>query len=81
MHHRMIIQPQSAGPWLLTPVPDEADQLADRIAVIDHGKVIAEGTPGQLKASVGAGVVHVRLLDLDQRSQAQRTLSHALDVP
>ena len=40
---------------LCTQYLDEADQLADGIAVIDHGKVIAEGTPGQLKASVGGG--------------------------
>ena len=38
---------------LTTQYLDEADQLADRIAVIDRGKVIAEGTPGELKASVG----------------------------
>jgi ABC-2 type transport system ATP-binding protein len=39
---------------LCTQYLDEADQLADGIAVIDHGRVIAEGTPAQLKASVGA---------------------------
>jgi ABC-2 type transport system ATP-binding protein len=55
---------------LCTQYLDEADQLADRIAVIDHGKVIAEGTPGQLKASVGQGALHVRLLDPDQRDAA-----------
>ena len=38
---------------LCTQYLEEADQLADRIAVIDHGRVIAEGTPAQLKASVG----------------------------
>src|ERR687898_2559633 len=47
---------------LCTQYLDEADQLADGIAVIDRGKVIAEGTPGQLKASVGSGALHVRLL-------------------
>ena len=47
---------------LCTQYLDEADQLADRIAVIDHGRVIAEGTPGQLKASVGQGTLHVRVL-------------------
>jgi hypothetical protein len=43
--------------------------------------MIAEATPGQLKASVGAGVMDVRLREFDQRSQAPRTLSHPLDVP
>src|SRR3954463_5625897 len=55
---------------LCTQYLDEADQLADRIAVIDHGKVIAEGTPAQLKASVGQGALHVRLLDPGQRDAA-----------
>ena len=53
---------------LTTQYLDEADQLANRIAVIDHGTVIAEGTSGELKASVGAGALHVRLYDPDQRS-------------
>jgi ABC-2 type transport system ATP-binding protein len=63
---------------LCTQYLDEADQLADGIAVIDHGKVIAEGTPGQLKASVGSGALHVRLLDPDQRPEAERVLSNEL---
>src|SRR5919106_951045 len=57
----------------------EADLLADGIAVIDHGKVIAEGTPGQLKASVGSGALHVRLLDPEQRPEAERVLAQELD--
>ena len=65
---------------LCTQYLDEADQLADGIAVIDHGKVIAEGTPAQLKASVGSGALHVRLLDPEQRPAAERALSSALDV-
>ena len=65
---------------LCTQYLDEADQLAEGIAVIDHGKVIAEGTPGQLKASVGAGALHVRLLDPDQRPAAERVLTRELDV-
>jgi ABC-2 type transport system ATP-binding protein len=52
---------------LTTQYLDEADQLASRIAVIDRGKVIAEGTKGELKASVGAGSVHLRLRDPEQR--------------
>jgi ABC-2 type transport system ATP-binding protein len=65
---------------LCTQYLDEADQLADRIAVIDHGKVIAEGTPGQLKSSVGSGSLHVRLLDPDQRDEAERVLAHELET-
>src|SRR5215210_6545827 len=63
---------------LCTQYLEEADQLAEGIAVIDHGKVIAEGTPGQLKASVGSGALHVRLLDPEQRSAAQQVLGRAL---
>ena len=59
---------------LCTQYLEEADQLADGIAVIDHGKVIAEGTPSQLKASVGSGALQVRLLDPDQRPEAERLL-------
>ncbi len=65
---------------LCTQYLDEADQLADGIAVIDHGRVIAEGTPGQLKASVGSGSLQVRLLDPDQRPEAERLLSRELDT-
>src|SRR5579859_778627 len=66
---------------LTTQYLDEADHLASRIAVIDRGKIIAEGTSGQLKASIGTGAVHVRLFDPEQRSTAERVLSQALDVP
>ena len=63
---------------LCTQYLDEADQLADGIAVIDHGKVIAEGTPGQLKASVGSGALQVRLLDPEQRAAAESVLAAEL---
>ena len=65
---------------LCTQYLDEADQLADGIAVIDHGRVIAEGTPEQLKASVGSGALHVRLLNAGQRADAAEILSRALGV-
>ena len=63
---------------LCTQYLDEADQLAEGIAVIDHGRVIAEGTPAQLKASVGSGSLHVRLLDPEQRPEAERVLEREL---
>ncbi|HEV7652961.1 MAG TPA: ATP-binding cassette domain-containing protein [Actinophytocola sp.] len=73
-----IIVAQGTTVLLTTQYLDEADQLASRIAVIDHGKVIAEGTTGELKASVGAGSIHVRLRDAAQRPAAHQVLAAVL---
>ena len=69
---------QGTTALLTTQYLDEADQLANRIAVIDRGTVIAEGTSGELKASVGAGALHVRLRDPEKRSTGQQLLSRTL---
>ncbi|GGW19097.1 ATP-binding cassette domain-containing protein [Streptomyces capoamus] len=66
---------------LTTQYLDEADQLADRIAVIDHGRVIAEGTTGELKSSVGTGALHVRLVDAGDRPEASQVLTRAVASP
>ncbi|RZQ61739.1 ATP-binding cassette domain-containing protein [Amycolatopsis suaedae] len=66
---------------LTTQYLEEADQLADRIAVIDRGRVIAEGTTGELKASVGSGALHVRLTEPARRDDAERILTEALGEP
>lgn len=63
---------------LTTQYLEEADQLADRIAVINKGKIIAEGTSGELKASVGSGTLHVRLLDPSERERAVAILEKRL---
>jgi ABC-2 type transport system ATP-binding protein len=63
---------------LCTQYLDEADQLADGIAVIDQGKVIAEGTPAQLKDSVGSGALRIRLLDPEQRPLAEPVVARSL---
>jgi ABC-type multidrug transport system permease subunit len=62
---------------LTTQYLDEADQLSDRIAVIDHGRVIAEGRSAELKAMVGANALQVRLVDPEQRDDAERLLAFA----
>ena len=66
---------------LTTQYLEEADQLTDRIAVVDHGRIIAEGTSSDLKSSVGSGAVRVRLRDADQRLAAKHVLTRALDAP
>src|SRR5699024_9830743 len=55
---------------LTTQYLDEADQLADRIAVIDHGRMVAHGTPDELKTSVGVSTLQLVLTDADEASRA-----------
>lgn len=63
---------------LTTQYLDEADQLADRIAVIDRGKVIADGTADELKASVGTSALQLTLADRDRIDEARTLISTAL---
>jgi ABC-2 type transport system ATP-binding protein len=79
----LVRQIAAAGTTVLltTQYLEEADQLAEQIAVIDHGRIVAEGTSAQLKARVGSGTLHVRLLDGEQRPQARAVLAGALEGP
>jgi ABC-2 type transport system ATP-binding protein len=63
---------------LTTQYLDEADQLADRIAVIDRGKVVAEGTPDELKASIGSSTLQLRLKDAKQTAGALKYIKQVL---
>ena len=63
---------------LTTQYLEEADQLAARIAVIDHGRKIAEGTSRELKAATGSGFLHVALADPSRLDEASAILERRL---
>lgn len=65
---------------LTTQYLDEADQLCDRIAVIDRGKVIADGTADELKASVGTSSLQLVLADRTQFDAARAIVAAQLGV-
>ncbi|HSX42766.1 MAG TPA: ATP-binding cassette domain-containing protein [Candidatus Saccharimonadales bacterium] len=65
---------------LTTQYLEEADQLADRIAVIDHGKVIAEGTGSELKASVGTATLQLGLVSKQDLAKATQVTKKVLGV-
>jgi ABC-2 type transport system ATP-binding protein len=65
---------------LTTQYLEEADRLARRLAVIDQGRLIAEGSSDDLKASVGRNTLHVRLQDPGVVAEAERMLRELLDA-
>ncbi|MBB3100010.1 oleandomycin transport system ATP-binding protein [Actinoplanes campanulatus] len=66
---------------LTTQYLDEADQLADEIVVIDHGRVIATGTPASLKARTGAQTVTVRPAFADQLARVRDAVGRVAAGP
>jgi ABC-2 type transport system ATP-binding protein len=63
--------------FLTTQYLDEADELADRVAVIDHGRIVAEGTADELKRRIPGGHISLRFAYADELESAARTLGAA----
>jgi ABC-2 type transport system ATP-binding protein len=63
---------------LTTQYLEEADRLADRLAVTDQGRLIAEGTSRELKSSIGGNTLHVRIAAAERLAEAQALLERAL---
>jgi ABC-2 type transport system ATP-binding protein len=61
--------------FLTTQYLEEAEQLADRVGIINHGSLMAEGTPDDLKARVGSPTVHVELADPASAGRARDALA------
>lgn len=66
---------------LTTQYLEEADHLADRIALIDHGQMIALGTPNELKKQVGGLQLRLEVPDTQRVSQAQQIIQEILTLP
>lgn len=63
---------------LTTQYLDEADQLADQIAVLDQGKLVAQGTPAELKRRIPGGHIRLQLADASGFEAAARTLGEVV---
>jgi len=77
--HLRSLNKQGITMFLTTQMMDEADQLCQRIAIIDRGEIVAEGTPGSLKAEVGGDMVVISVAgENDEERRRQEEKAQAL---
>jgi daunorubicin resistance ABC transporter ATP-binding subunit len=68
--------------FLTTQYMEEADQLCERLAIIDHGRIVTEGSPASLKSAIGADVITIRLSrDESSESNRDRALGAVRQMP
>jgi ABC-2 type transport system ATP-binding protein len=79
-HIRGLRDERGVTVFLTTHYLDEADSLCDRILVIDHGKIVARGTPAELKRAVSGDRVALQLSDPDRLPAARSVLERERDV-
>lgn len=72
---RRLNREQGMTIFLTTQYLEEADELADRIAIIDAGKIVIDGQPGDLKASLGTESINITFAEVEHAEQAQAELS------
>jgi ABC-2 type transport system ATP-binding protein len=72
---RRLANEEGVTVFLTTQYLEEADELADRVGIIDHGRIVAEGTPAQLKAQVGRPTVEAVPADPAERERAAAILA------
>ena len=70
-----LAKDEGATVFLTTQYLEEADVLADRVGIIDHGRIVAEGTPAALKAEIGRPRVEVMPHDQSDRASVEQVLS------
>jgi len=63
--------------FLTTQYLEEADRLADRVALLDGGKIVAEGTPAELKRLIPGGHIRLEFADASELDKAARTFEDA----
>ena len=69
-----LLNQQGTTVFLTTQYLEEAEQLADRVGIIDHGHIVAEGTPSELKSRIGQPSLHVQVADPEREDEARDRL-------
>ncbi|MEZ4701729.1 MAG: ATP-binding cassette domain-containing protein [Rhodothermales bacterium] len=77
-HIRRVRDEFNTTVFITTHYMDEADALCDRILIIDHGEIVARGTPDELKRRVGGDAIYLTLVDLSRIAEANAVIAERL---